>query len=168
MNTGEECTPLYRDRCPRTDCAPVALGRGMPPRPLPRHLPRLVALTALLLAAAAAPARSDSGSEAAYGRAEPVTLAQGEEIKVYFRNNKGWFKPITLIYYVPGDERGQIESRLLLPWQRFSMELPTGTRVYIATAEQVERWRAGESLRHLPAAMTIRDSDAGELYNLFR
>lgn len=94
--------------------------------------------------------------------------AQSAPIKVYFRNNKGWFKPITLIYYVPGDTRGQIESRLLLPWQRFSMEVPTGTKVYIATAEQVERWRAGSSLRHLPPAMTIRDSDAGELYNLFR
>lgn len=119
----------------------------------------------LLAAAVAAPA----GAAPTWREDGLASVAQADErITVYFRNNKGWFKPITLIYYVPGDERGQIESRLLLPWQRFKMELPRDTRVYIAGAEQAERWRAGQSLRHLPAAMTIRASDEGELYNLFR
>ena len=125
--------------------------------------PVALALSALVVGVEAA-ATSLPVAGASVATAPPESSA----IKVYFRNNKGWFKPITLIYYVPGDDRGQIESRLLLPWQRFSMELPTGTKVYVASAEQVERWRAGSSLRHLPAAMTIRDSDAGELYNLFR
>lgn len=128
--------------------------------PTPRPFASYLAAVALAAAALLSPATSEAAS------ARGVAVL--EDVEVFFRNNKGWFKPITLIYYVPMDERGQVESRLLFPWQRFKMSLPTGTRVYIATAEQVERWSDGGSLRHLPPAMTIRPSDEGELYNLFR
>lgn len=120
-----------------------------------------------LLACASAAATAGPAGASAWSWAAPAATAP-EPIEVFYRNNRGWFKPVTLIYYPPGDERGEVESRLLLPWQRFRMSLPTGTRVYVASPEQVERWRGGASLRHLPPAMTIRPSDAGELYNLFR
>ena len=98
----------------------------------------------------------------------PATEQAAGDIEVYFRNNKGWFKTITLILYTPGARQGELMTKLLLPWQRFSLEVPTGTKIYIADDQQVRRFTEGVDLRRLPPAMTIRESDAGELYNLFR
>ncbi len=94
------------------------------------------------------------------------TEVPAETVKVYFRNDSGWFRTIDLIYYIPGDDRGDVKSRFLLPWQRFNIELPEGTKIYVAKGGMLERYLNGQSLKSLPPDITLRLSDSGETYGL--
>ena len=85
------------------------------------------------------------------------------EITVYLRNPSAWFRPLKLVVFEPGRE-GYVESKMLLPKQRVSLEVPPGTAVYLVDREQLTRYYGGEDLRALPPSLTIHDSDAGEEY----
>lgn len=100
-------------------------------------------------------------------KTEGTVAVQGDKIKIYFRNNLAWVRSVTLVYYPPGVAQGQVDTKFLFPFQRFSRSLEEGTKVYIATAEQIERLGQGVEIDNLPPAMTIRASDEGELYYLF-
>ena len=90
------------------------------------------------------------------------------KIEVYLRNNRGWFRPVNLVVYEPQRESAYLESKLMLPFQRLSLEVPPGTKVYIVSGAEASAVREGKSLLGRPPSLTVRESDAGEEYDIFR
>jgi len=100
--------------------------------------------------------------------AKAVDSTDQQQITVFFRNNKAWFKSVDIIYYPPGNAQGKVRSRLMFPFQRTKLELPAGTKIYLAKGNQLDRWREGYDLRETPPSITLRISDEGEEYDIFR
>ncbi len=96
------------------------------------------------------------------------TERESERVRVYFRNNTPLPRNITIVTYPPGTTKGKIDQTFLFPFQRFSREYPTDTKIYLASPLQVEQVVAGSEINDTPAAMTIRRSDEDEVYMLFR
>ena len=102
-------------------------------------------------------------------KSTPVTdVRDSTHVKLYLRNNVGWFRSVTFVIYTPGSARGQVESKVLLPWQRTKFELPLGTKLFIASEEEVKLATAGGDLRQRAADLTVRPADEGEVYAIYK
>ena len=136
---------------------------------------RAVALAAALLACgvhAAAQVAGDraAGERAAGDRAAGDRAAVAEahadaaEVTFFLRNNKGWFRTVSFVTYAPRAARGEVETRVLFPFQRTRFRLPSGAKLFIATEEEVQAVLAGGDLRRRAADLTVRPDDEGEVY----
>lgn len=128
-----------------------------------------VFLLAVLLALGANQSWGQSGRPVAEGVSASTvdTLRKAQTVRIFLRNNKGWFRAINLAIYLPGELRPRIDSKTLLPWQRFSLVLPEGSSIYLLNEEQLASVKAGADLRQMPPSLTIQVSDQDEVYPLF-
>ncbi len=100
---------------------------------------------------------------------DTVELAQpAPEVSFYLRNNRGWFRSVTLVWYLPGQDNGILESRTLFPWQRTRLDLPVDSKVYIASQEQIKLLKEGRDILSFSPSMTVREDDAEKEYPIFR
>lgn len=95
-------------------------------------------------------------------------LQTEQNVRFYLRNNRGWFRSVTLICYLPATTKPQVDSRTLIPWQRMSLNLPVGTKVYIASQEQIRLINEGKDIRENPPSLTVRENDEEQEYPIFR
>ena len=89
-------------------------------------------------------------------------------VKFYLRNNRGWFRSVTIISYPPQSSEGRVESRTLIPWQKMEVNFPVGTKIYIATQDQIQLFKEGKDIRNFPPSLTVRPDDADMEYPIFR
>lgn len=111
------------------------------------------------------------------GLVDTVLLAQSSEqssnqaddnIEVYFRNNKARFKSVAVVYYSTGDSQGTVVSRFLLPWQRFKITGPLGTKLFVVDEAELREYQAGQDLRERDASITFREDDDGKVFDIYK
>ena len=98
-------------------------------------------------------------------RVEVTALAK---FSVYFRNNKARFKTVQYAYYPPEAKEATIVSRFLLPWQRFRLDAPVGTKVYFLDEDDLRQLESGADLRDTPASITLRLDDRDKIYDIYK
>ena len=96
-----------------------------------------------------------------------VSDFQNGIVKFYLRNNRGWFRSVTIISYPPQSSEGRVESRTLIPLQKMAISLPVGTKIYIATQDQIQLFNEGKDIRNFPPSLTVRPDDAEKEYPIF-
>ncbi len=110
------------------------------------------------------PETFDAATVEAYA---PAPQQPATPITFYLRNDKGRFRNVNFVVYRPGADEPQVQSSMLLPWQRFKFTLPIGTKLYVATKAELQRVNAGFDLREEDAAsLTVREDDADKVYSI--
>ncbi len=88
-----------------------------------------------------------------------------DQVTFYLRNDKGRFRNVNFVIYRPGEADPQVESSMLLPWQRFKFTLPIGSKVYVASKAHLQQVNAGHDLRAgAPPDLTVRRDDEEQVY----
>lgn len=89
-------------------------------------------------------------------------------VELFLRNDKARFRNVTFAVYMPYATRGEVESRVLLPWQRTRFRLPIGAKIYVTDEEEVRMVIAGRLLTSRPPDLTVRADDEGQIYRINR
>ena len=98
----------------------------------------------------------------------PHVAAVERPIDFFLRNNRGWFRSVTIVVYAPGRKVPTVDSKTLLPLQRTRLKLPIGAKVYIATQDQIQLIKDGRDIRRFPPSLTVRPDDEGQEYPIFK
>lgn len=92
--------------------------------------------------------------------------ADSPEISLRFRNNSLQIRKVALISYKPGETGNGTVIFTLAPYAVSRQNFPVGTRVYLATAEQVNSVMSGSSIISSKPFLVVKPTDFGKTINL--
>ena len=95
------------------------------------------------------------------------TQRQVSAIAISFKNNRVFFKKITLITYRPDETGNGTEGFIMKPFGTVTKQYPPGTRIYFADSKQVEKVMSGRKLDDRPF-MVVTPEDSGKTFDIFK
>ncbi len=91
----------------------------------------------------------------------PIDSSAPQRVQFALRNPGLVPRKVTLISYPPGETKNGTAGFWLGPYAERSFSFPIGTRLYLASAEQVERVMAGRKIRREPPFRIVGAADNG-------
>jgi len=95
-------------------------------------------------------------------RTEPERL-----MSVRLRNNRLMFSRVAIITYRPDESGNGTRIVQLAPYGSARLELPAGTRVYIADDRQVDTVMSGRRIDRETPFLIVRSTDSGRTFDIF-
>jgi hypothetical protein len=98
--------------------------------------------------------------QASESKVEVSTSSRLKPIRLLFINNSDSPRQITLISYAPQETGNETNGFTLAPYQKREKQYLVGTKVYIASKEQIDMVMSGKTLQDKPF-LTVRPGDDG-------
>ncbi|MBC3785910.1 hypothetical protein [Spirosoma utsteinense] len=99
-------------------------------------------------------------------RVKPTTQNQVGQVSFRLHNTSLLPKKVTLISYAPGESGNGTNGFMLAPKGNRTFTFPIGTRLYLATSDQVDIVMSGKRIDSGKPFLTVQQGDAGRAFDI--
>lgn len=89
-----------------------------------------------------------------------------ELVTFKLKNNALLPSKVTVISYLPGESGNGTNGFLLMPYCSKSFSFPIGTKIYLASSQQINTVMSGAKISNQPPFLEVKKEDEGQSFNI--